>query len=469
MNALHPHIAREIKRRNAPLDDLFPQQREAVLDPTRKKAYRTPRRAGKTWALLANMFADGANNPRCYYRYVALTRGSAKDIAWPVAREINYKYNIGAKFNNSELYITLPNESQIHLYGADKTGWMDRMRGTKNRLVVVDEAASFTTDLFKLIAEVLEPTLLDLDGQFVLAGTPGGIKGGIFYHVTAETGKYRGWKAFRWSTRDNPSMTRQYEAMLESIKEDYPDQDITELPWVQREWFGDWVEDTKDNVYAFDPERNSVYEWKPTPGDQYVCGVDLGWKDRTALVVGVYSESGPDYTVVESFRQRQMYLEAAIEMLHDYERRYPGITFVCDPARRQLMEELAHRADVFIQPAEKHEKDDWIELVNRDLLTGRYKILAPENSPLAEEMAELKWITRPSGKKEENPGQANDCCDAGLYAFRYSYHHRFEEPEEAPEPGSREYYAEEARRMRLHAIRRQRESIDSDSRWWEKR
>ena len=45
----------------------------------------------------------------------------------------------------------------------------------------------------------------------------------------------------------------------------------------------------------------------------------------------------------------------------------------------------------------------------------------------------------------EDPSTPNHCCDAGLYAHRESYHHRYREKPLQPERGSPEWIAREER------------------------
>lgn len=467
--AISASLQAEIARRNAPIEGMFPAQRAAATDKERFKAICTPRRAGKTNTILGRFLELGMKYPLSRMPYVMLTRGQCKDVAWPEIKVLDQRYNVGLRFNETELYCTFPNKSQINFYGADKPGWMSRMRGQKNRAVAVDEAQDFTIDLDHMIKVVLRPTLIDLQGEFWLAGTPSHIRQGAYFEVTTKTGKIPGWKVFNWSAVDNPHVSEQIQLEIEQIKADYAGEDILQLPWVQREYFGLWAQDDEDSVYHFDPSKNAVRTWEPMEGDEYVCGIDLGWHDATAFVVGVFNaEERPEFIVLESHRFPKMLLDDAAKMVREFEDQYPGIVFVADPARRQLLEDLQVRADVYIMPADKAEKKDHIELVNRDLVAGRIKLLKPEENPLAKEMTDLKWLKRPSGKVIEHPKFPNDCADAFLYAWRRGYHYLWEPKEDKPMPGTLEYYEMEARQMREAAARRIRDANRANQAWWER-
>jgi len=118
--------------------------------------------------------------------------------------------------------------------------------------------------------------------------------------------------------------------------------------------------------------------------------------------------------------------------------KYGDIEIVGDPAHKQLFEEFRRRYDLPIMPAEKPNKYDWIELWNSDAFRSLIKIANYQDSPHKEEMDGLTWKVFPTGKKIEQPGSPNDCCDAHLVAYRHAYHYRYEEPEQEIPPEVRE-------------------------------
>lgn len=404
--------------------------------------------------------------PESQFPYIMLTRRQCKKVAWREMKAINKVEDLGCVFNETDLVARLPGGSTIEFYGADKPGWMETMRGAKNRGAAIDEAQSFSIDIGDSIQKVIRPTLIDQRGEMFVAGTPGILTSGFFYHITQKTGKYHGWEIFNWSTADNPHVREQYLEELNSIRAEHPGVDILTLPWVRREYFGEWIIDRERAVYEFDPARNGVNEFEPLDGDQYIGGIDFGWHDRTAFVVGVYNPSKrPDFIVLESLRYPKLLIDQVADQVREFQEQYPGIEFVGDYARRQLLEELSARADIHIEPAEKSEKKDYIELLNRDLLSARIKVLNPGSSKVAEEMTDLKWVTRPSGKVEEQPAQPNDCCDCLLYAWRRAYHYTHRNEAQRPKVGTPEYYKQQEDEMFKAAIRRQQGSKKD---WWDR-
>lgn len=380
------------------------------------------------------------------------TQRQCRDVAWPIIKELDGRHGIGLKYNETRLEAIFPNGSGIYFYGADKPQWIPVMRGQKNLDCAVDEAQDFAPDMLDhLVHRVLWSTLKDHQGSLWLGGTPGEIEN-LFYHVTEKTGKYRGWDDYRWNTEDNLSIREQHLADLLLEAEDHgcTVEQLRELvPWIAREYFGDWVPDNRDRVYRWNANKNSLYERQIGIGDQFICGVDFGWHDRTAFVVGRYNLEDLDtFDVFSSERYPKLPLERAVDVVKEIEHDYPGVLFIADPARMQLMQSLSAQADVHISPAEKAEKKDFIELVNRDLAAGRIRVYEPERSVLVKEMRALGWKTRTSGKIVEDPAVPNDCCDAFLYAYRYALHWMFEQPEDAPKVGTADWYERQAKNMR---------------------
>lgn len=134
------------------------------------------RRLGKTVMALNHMIKmallNTRNQPR--YAYIAPFLKQAKLIAWQYLK--HYTSTIpGAKPNESELSIELPNKAKIHLFGGDNP---DALKGTYLDGVIMDEYAQMKPDLF---GETIRPTLSDRNGWALWIGTPKGQN--AFYEI----------------------------------------------------------------------------------------------------------------------------------------------------------------------------------------------------------------------------------------------------------------------------------------------
>jgi hypothetical protein len=68
---------------------------------------------------------------------------------------------------------------------------------------VIDEAAFVKEDLF---TKIIRPALADLKGQAVLISTPDGRNWFYDAFKTGESGKYKDWKSWHLTTKDNPTI-----------------------------------------------------------------------------------------------------------------------------------------------------------------------------------------------------------------------------------------------------------------------
>jgi len=421
------------------LGSLFPEQLRAAQDTSKKKLYCTTRRAGKTTGFLSECLHTGQQEPGSRFAYVALTRPSAEDIAWPILHELDLRHGLGLAFQQAKLQATLPNGSQIKLYGADRPGWIYRLYGQKLRRVGIDEAAFFSININELISDILEPSVADLEGEIILMSIPGLTPAGFYYE--AFSGVVPGWSVHQWSALDNPYMDRQFRQKMDALIA--ADPNVITTPSYRRNYLGEWVYDASELVYTYNHELCSIPVWEPPRGVQYVLGLDMGWHDATAFSLCAWSEDSPEFVEIESRKRNKMLISEVAETIHGYMERYPELRIVGDASKRQVFEELRQRYDVPIYAAEKQDKFHWIDLVNADFAAGRIKILVEgKTTPHILEMEALGIKTLPSGKKVEQPGRANDCCDSFVYAYRDSYHFRYRQPEPVVQYGTPEYWAQ---------------------------
>ena len=417
----------ELTRRRGVRSVLFPAQVKAISDPSFKKYYWCTRRAGKTIAALADCVEDGLKHPGSAYRYVALTREQADDIAWSVLNDLCRMFAPDYRPQEGKYRIVLPGGSLIRLYGADKSGWLDRLHGTKNRRVIFDEAPFFTIDLKKGIEEVVMPTLADSSGTLILMGRPGYEERGHCFDICK--GLVPGWTLHRWTWEDNPHVKDSIQKQIDSEVAANPL--YLQDPATRRNWFNEWCSDKSDLVYKYEAHLNNFSGWdwddaKARAKDKYVIGLDIGHDDKTAISVCCWREDDPNFYVIECWAERDPGLTRLVDMIKYYSLEFPTARWFGDASNAFLFQEVKRRmSTITINAAEKTDKRHWIELYNAELTQGRAKYVNPHENPEIREMLGLRWhrALRTQNMVEE-PGQPNDCCDARLYAFRHSYHFR---------------------------------------------
>lgn len=433
----------------------FRQQKEFVLDPAKLKALFCTRRSAKSYTFGLALVYEALMNPRSNGLFTGLTRGSAKGIIWKdILQMIDRQFNLGATFNQTDLTMTLPNESQIWVTGIDvDEKEMNKVLGRKFRIACVDEGSMYTISLHNFIYGVLGPAMTDPNnegqsGTICLGGTASDFPTGLFYDIT--TGKERGWKLFEWTAHDNPYVAKQWQKALDDIAKDRPL--YMETPQFKQWYLNQWVIDDEKLVYRFNPQKNLVKEIPHLPDDgwTYVLGVDTGWEDDNAFVLTGYHINDPHLYVLKVFKKKKLSFDQVVSVIEEFMRDpvcAPHKVFI-DGANKQGVESMRLRSRIPFEYADKQDKATFIELCNSDLIQA--KILIHDtavNRPLWEEMASLVWVTdgdKIKLPKKEHPNLSNHLCDSFLYAWRNGYHYHSEPAKKKIITGSREWYEQQA-------------------------
>ncbi len=192
---------------------LHPAQAAIWNSKARFKVIAAGRRFGKTFlaaaalgvAAMSDTNARGhkltANNP-CYY--VAPTADQALRLMRPKLISLLGWADQGGFItgeNQNAGWMELINGVKIYIKGAEND---EALRGEGNRLVVMDEYAGMPAHVW---SEILEPTLMDVEGDAIFIGTPKGKN--HFYKLFMNAFKkpesyWKDWEAFHFTSNDNP-------------------------------------------------------------------------------------------------------------------------------------------------------------------------------------------------------------------------------------------------------------------------
>jgi hypothetical protein len=407
-------------------DESFPKQLDFVYDDSSLGAALCNRRAGKSYSAGLKLFRKGFEYPGSTVLYLALTRDSAKRIMWKdVLKDIAKKYNIDVTMNNTNLEMTLPNDSVIKIAGADASiKEREKFLGGKYPYVVVDEAGSFANELSDLIYEYLEPAVSDFDGTIDLIGTPTVFWQGFFCKVTE--GREPGWSVHQWSTSDNPFMAENWAKKLAQLKARNPR--VEETPGYKRMYLGLWVRDQDNLIYKYQP--HNLINFLPEEGelDGQVLGIDLGFDDASAYTLCQYYFHDPILYIAKTFKKAKQIVDDVVATMKDFIETHEIHTIVIDNASKQVVETLKARFslyDVVIYAAEKRDKIEFIGIMNSDFIMGRIRLLKSETVDYVEELENL--IKDPNKLKiTEHPSCDNHICDSALYAWRHARNYRAE-------------------------------------------
>ncbi len=411
---------------------MFDKQYLAFTSPKKRIVILCSRRAGKTTGCLLKMVNTVKTTHNITIAYVTVNKSMAKRILWPNLKRVLDEQKISYKANNVELTITTTSGSMIYLLGAKDDSAKETIRGMSLYTCFIDEAQYFRDYLASMITEVIEPALLDYDGQLFMIGTPGPLKEGVFYHTYThgadlspeeyEEFKFKKWEAHHWTFMDNyhlatksgKSMDKIYQDLLE--EKQMKETDAT----FRREYKGEWVEDTDSLVFKFDRKINT-YSYDDITFDksyEYIMGIDLGFNDASAIAILAYSHKDPVVYLVEEWLQDKVDITTIAQAVKELNKKYNCISRVCDEGGlgKLVAEEMRTRHGINIVAAEKSEKLTFIEFFNAASIRGKFK--AFPGAVFGEDSRKLHWMKTRQNKFIINPSFHSDMCDAVLYAFR---------------------------------------------------
>lgn len=421
-------VLAEIQRRKAKASNtitgLFNKQLAFIQDPAKFKLARCSRRAGKSYACARALLEAASKEPESNCAYLALTRKSAKRILWNLLKKLAKDHSIKIDPKVAELTIELENGSCIYLLGANDEGVAETLRGSPWNLVVIDEVASYSSNLETIIDEVLSPALMDTDGSIVLIGTPSSDFSSYFYKCDHSTN----WSKYHWTVFDNPFLPNAKTWLEDTMaKRGW----TYETPFVRREFFGEWCRSEDDQVYLYNRARNRIDD--PPTNLTYVIGADVGWKDAKAIaVLGFDPKRSNKIYIVEKFEQSKMLISDFGQKVKELSDKYQPMMIVMDPGGggADIAAEINNRHCLTIKSAKKTSKYDYIEFLNADMVAGNIlNVVDTDDDPLEIEYENHLWKDK---LKRVEADTDNHIADSVLYAYRECYAYIHEPIESRP-------------------------------------
>lgn len=242
-----------------------------------KKQYkflRCGRRFGKTQLLVGTLIENALEFPNTTHFYVGPTYKQAKMIAWKMLMKMTQERvpaQLVHKINESELFVEVGNNSRVWIKGQDDP---DSLRGVALKSAALDEYKDFREDTFK---EIIEPSLLDLNGLLYIAGTPKGFN--HMYRLELEArNDPETWDIFHFTTYDNPFMSHE---RIEKIKARHAKAGT--MATFEQEYLGEYRKFEGLVYKEFDYDRH-VFTG-PIPDKEWIetiAGVDFGFTNPMA-------------------------------------------------------------------------------------------------------------------------------------------------------------------------------------------
>ena len=398
------------------------------------------RRAGKSYGCAWKLIQTGERFGHCTMVYIVQARETAKDIIWAPLQELNRKYDLNLKFNQNTGEVKSPTGWRIILRGVGSRREIEKLRGQKYPLVIIDEAQVFGPDLRYLLRDVIQPATLDYgdDAQIYMIGTPNAARAGPFYDfITSE--KY---PHYHWTVLENPHVPDPA-GFLDRMRGEFGG----ETPTFLREYRGQWVRDAEGLVFKIDDRLNVRREFPEAEADDwvYVLGVDLGWR-ATAFVVLAYSRDTERCLVVAAEEHAKINTSRIAALVQQYQEDWDIAQVVVDAGGfgRTMTEDLRTTYGIAAEFAKKRDKAATIERMNADLQAGTMQLCSMGTSNMLDQVKILPWD---SEKLQQNKLDFDDkfedhMPDAWIYAYRFCHHHNEDWLEHPAKYGSTDYWNE---------------------------
>lgn len=303
-------------------------QENIAQDTTRFRVVVAGRRFGKTHLSIREI-CYYARNPNQEVWYVAPTYRQAKQIVWRKLKHKLQDLRWIKRINESELTLTLKNNSVISLKGADNA---DSLRGVGLNFLVMDEFADIDPEAWY---EVLRPTLADKQGSALFIGTPKGIGNWAhdLYQMPLEQPGV--WASYQYTTIDGGNVKAEE---IEAARKDLDERTFRQEFLATFETYAGRI------YYAFDRKLN-VQE---PPEDIKTDVIYAGWDfniDPMSVVIAV--RQGDVLYVIDEIR---MYSSNTQETVEEIRERFPKskIWAYPDPAARQRKTSAGGSTDLTI-------------------------------------------------------------------------------------------------------------------------
>lgn len=503
---------------------LFGAQLALVEDPARRKTARCPRGAGKTFVAAVYLYVVALTRAQASCLFIGVTRDAAKRIIWRTLVELNSRFDVGAKINNTDLTLTLANGSVIELGGCETRADIEKYRGRPFDLVILDEAKSFPALLLnELVEEGIEPRLADRKGTLCLMGTPGYIYVGLFWDTTghkasvvkpqrlpgtqteqlvaaarpyakrdneewsgfvelrANTKAERvfGWSSHNWTQKDNtavPGMWEEHQATR--IANGWTEQNPK---WI-REYLGEWAADESELCVPYDRDRNSWIPGNPAFGGSPITkqnplglpyhpdrvwhfgrGSDLGFDAAFAIDIFAWCDDLQDFYHCSTAHLEGAHTSKWLEAYRKTEKEIGRLPTFDVVDRGGLGKAIV--ADFEIKHGLVLEAaDKQQKTAHIELWKGEMidgRCKVMQDSHLERELLTVCWEDK-NDKKEVADGIANDHFHAALYIITKLLHSFSKARGEPPKEGTKEAYEAQQREEIARWEKKQRASREPD-------
>lgn len=302
-------------------------QQTIAEDSHRFRVVIAGRRFGKTHLAIRELCFH-AKEPNKEVWYIAPTYRQSKQIVWRKLKNRLQDLRWTKKVNESELSITLKNNSVISLKGADNA---DSLRGVGLDFMVMDEFADIDPEAWY---EVLRPTLADKQGGALFIGTPKGLGNWAHELYQMPTEQPEQWSSFQYTTVDGGNVKPEE---IEAAKRDLDERTFRQEFMATFETYAGRI------YYSFDRKTNTKESNDIDTSIIYV-GMDFNIDPMSAVIA---VRKGDELHVIDEIR---MFSSNTQEISQEIFQRYPKskIWVYPDPAAHQRKTSAGGATDITI-------------------------------------------------------------------------------------------------------------------------
>ncbi len=222
-------------------------------------------------------------------------------------------------FNKTEQHLKLINGSEILFRSLDNP---ERLRGLNIAWFYIDEAALVTRRSWDiLIGRLRQP---GYEYKAWITTTPKGYNWVYDVFVKERRDNY---SVIYATTHDNPHLSREYLAELESSYSG---------SFYQQEILGKFVQH-EGLVYQEFSRAVHIVEKLPERFSRIIAGVDFGYTNPSVILVIGVDYDGRAY-IIEEFYQRRVMITELVGVAEELNKKYRIETFYCDPSEPQFIE-----------------------------------------------------------------------------------------------------------------------------------
>lgn len=362
------------------------------------------RRLGKTY--IANIIAQLVSLvPGCNVLIIS-PNYNLSSISFELQRSFIRHFDLEIERDNlKDKVIELSNGSTIRM-GSIST--VDSCVGRSYSLILFDEAALSEAgeDAFNV---QLRPTLDRPGSKAIFISTPRGVNNWFSrFYQRGFSEDFPEWCSLQADYTENSRMSEEdvAEARRSMSKAQF-----------EQEYMASFTT-FEGQIYNFSRERD-VEEYVPADGDEIFGGIDVGYRDPTALVVVVYCPRSDTFHVIDEYLKAEATTDLHAKAFKEYIDKWNIETIFIDSAAPQFASDLAYLYDI---PTIKAKKDvlPGIAYVQTLVEQGRLKV-APHCTNVLACLDQYKWDNK-EGLVREKPvhDEYSHMADALRYAL-YTY------------------------------------------------